>query len=110
MPPELRKEFAHAFERVKKMEGFDAAAGALGNAILDTEDDRGPVELLDHAARDDADHAAMPAFAPEHQGGIVVGDGRFDAAVEDFFDDGAFSRLPLNVQGEELACDPRGFF
>ena len=58
---------------------------------------------LHHAAGDDPHHAAMPAFAREHQRGIGVGNRLFDALLEDRARDLGFGLLAVLIQVVKLA-------
>src|SRR5579883_1593914 len=91
------------------MKRVDAAAGALGDAVFDAEDDRGAIEFFDDAAGDDSDDAAVPAFAPEDERRFVIGYGLIAAEIEDFVHDFALGDLALLVEGEEIAGDCGGF-
>src|SRR5271154_6133784 len=103
MASELREQLAHAFESVEEMERLDASSRALRHAVLDAEDDCGAAKALYDTTGDNADHAAMPAAAPEHQGGVAVRNRGFEAAIEDLFDDGAFRGLAVLIESEEFA-------
>ena len=56
-----------ALERAEHVEARDAAARAVRDAVLDRQHDRRPVKRVDQLRRDDADDAAVPAFAGDDE-------------------------------------------
>src|SRR5580704_18939921 len=82
MAAEFREQLRHGFERLEKMKRSNAAAGALRETVFDAEHEGGAMVALDYTAGDDSDYAAMPAFAGERQRAIKIGDGLFDALLE----------------------------
>ena len=91
-----------ALERAEHVEARDAAARAVRHAVLDRQHDRRPVKRVDELRRDDADDAAMPAFAgdDEHRSGADVGIG-----LDDLLRGGQdlrFFLLPAHVLAVEL--------
>jgi len=102
MPSELAEQFGHRFQRLQQMKHGDAAPRALRQPVFDPQHERGPVKPLHHAAGDDSHHAAMPAFAREHQGGIHIGDRLLDALLEDRLGDLALGLLAVFIQLVEL--------
>ncbi len=64
---EADEDVVAAFERFEQMEAGDGAAGAVCFAVLVAEHERRAPGALDHARGEDAEHAAMPAFAVDDQ-------------------------------------------
>ncbi len=70
-----------------EVDAAEAAARPLRRVAVACEDDRGPLEALDHAGGDDADDALVPAVARHHDRpgfadlvrlGLVLRDGRLE--------------------------------
>ncbi len=110
MAAELGEEFGHGFQGVEQMELRDAAARALGDAVLNAEHERRTMEAFDDTARHDADDPAMPVFAGENQGGFGVGDGCIGAELGDGLRDFEFGFLTVFVQVVELRGEGAGAF
>src|SRR5258708_3402990 len=79
---EFGEQIGHGFEPFQEMKRSNAAAGALCEAVFDPQHERGTMIPFDHAARDDSDYAAMPAFGGEYQRGVMIGHGLLDALLE----------------------------
>ena len=60
---EAREEIGAGLDGVEELKSVDGAAGAVGDAVFDADDDGGLGGALDDAGGEDADDAAMPAFA-----------------------------------------------
>ena len=109
MSAEFYEQLPHALQRIEKMERPDAAAGTLCHTILHPQHDGRPVEPVNHPAGNNTRDSPVPAFAPEHQCRVIVRNRRLRTEFKDFADDGAFGRLPLFVEREQLAGDFGGF-
>ena len=74
-PPKRVQHRRARLERRQHVERGNAAARPVRDVAIDRQHDRGPVERVDELAGDDADDAAMPAFAghDEHGAGADVG-------------------------------------
>ncbi len=64
---EAGEEIGAALDGVEELEAVDGAAGAVGHAVFDADNDGGFGGALDDARGEDADDAAMPAFAVDQQ-------------------------------------------
>ena len=64
---EADENIVAAFKRFQQMEAGDGAAGAVRLAVFVAEHERGMAGALDDARGEDAEHAAMPAFAIDDQ-------------------------------------------
>ena len=64
---EAGEEIGAALEGVEKLEAVDGAAGAVGHAVFNADDDGGLGGALDDARGENADDAAVPALAVDHQ-------------------------------------------
>ena len=80
----------------QQIEGRDAAPRTFGDTIGLAEQDGGPAGLIDHARRDDADHALVPVGARQHDRGRQwIGQPRKGLAQDDRLDLLAFGvQLP----------------
>jgi hypothetical protein len=94
---EFGEQFGHCFQSFQQMERANAAAGALRDAVFDAENEGGPMESLDHAARDDAYDAAMPAIAGENKRCIFVANRLLNALLKDCIGNCLFRLLPILV-------------
>src|ERR1700733_12482942 len=86
----------------------NAASGALRDAAFNAENEDRAMVSFHHAARDDADHTAVPSFAGEHQRRVVVGDNLFDALLENRERDLGFSLLAILIEVVKLRGDGSG--
>ena len=64
---EAQEQIGAALERAEHVEGRDAAARAVRDVAVDRQDDGRLVIRVDQLRRGDADHAAMPAVAADHE-------------------------------------------
>ena len=64
---EAGEEIGAALDGVEQVEAVDGAARAVGDAVFNADDDGGLGGALDDARGEDADDAAMPAFAIDDQ-------------------------------------------
>ena len=64
---EAGEEIGAGFNGGEKGESIDGAAGAVGYAVFNADDDGGLGGALDHARGEDADDAAMPAIAVDDE-------------------------------------------
>ena len=67
MAAEASEEIGAAFDGVEQMKAVDGAAGAVGHAVFDADDDGRLGGALDDARGEDADDAAMPAVAVDDE-------------------------------------------
>src|ERR1700677_3150229 len=80
------------------MKGANGSAGAVSFFAVAGDYDRWTVITLDHASGSDADHAAVPAFAIDHN---TVGFAQFWIAGNPFFNraqDAALFLLAIGVE------------
>jgi len=99
---EAGEEIGAAFDGVEEMESVDGAAGAVSDTVFNADDNGGLRGALDDARGEDADDAAVPAFAVDDEE-AVGGEGVF--GCEAFFDDGeggGFGVAALTVEALEL--------
>ncbi len=82
---EASEEIGAGFDGGEKGESVDGAAGAVGHAVFNADDDGGLGGALDDARGEDADDAAMPAVAIDDE--KAVG-GEFGIGGEAGFDGG----------------------
>jgi hypothetical protein len=80
------------------MEFRNAPPGTLRDSTFQTQYERGPVEAFHHTAGDNADHAAMPAFAREYQSCIQIGNRLLQAQLDDGLGDAGFRLLAILIQ------------
>src|SRR5438105_12344834 len=88
-------------QRIQQMKRRNRAAGALGLAGLRVarDDERWPAVALDDARGHNANHAAMPAVAIEHQ---AIGGADFRVSIEPLLDLAHDARLFLLAVSVEL--------
>ncbi len=108
MAAEFREQFRHGLQRFQQMKRANAAARALRDSVFDAEHERGAMEAFDHSAGDDADDAAMPAFARENQRCIGVGNRLLDALLKDCIGNGLFRLLTILIQLVQLGGEGAG--
>jgi len=60
VPPVGEKQRVAELEPLVKVELRDAPSGTLSDAVLEADEDRGPVEAVDDPRGDDPDHAGVP--------------------------------------------------
>ena len=66
-PPNADQQMRAALERAEHVEARNAAARAVRDVVLDRQHDGRPVKRVDELRRDDADDAAVPAFAGDDE-------------------------------------------
>ena len=101
VPAKTGEHFGTAFKSLKQMEVFNGPAGAVGLTILVRNHKRRFSGCLDDARRQNADHAAMPAFAVEHQA-ACLSKLRALQLPEHFLECIRFRLPPLRVQPVQL--------
>ena len=67
MAAEASEEIGAGFDGGEKREAVDRAAGAVGDAVFDADDEGGLGGALDDARGENADDAAMPAVAVDDE-------------------------------------------
>src|SRR5687768_14527157 len=72
MPAEALEVARAGGEPRMQVESADRAPGSLPRLARPGDEDDRPVEALDEARRDDADHALVPGLAREHVGAPVA--------------------------------------
>ncbi len=85
MAAEAGKEIGAALDGVEQLEAIHRAAGAVGHAVFDADHDGGLGGALDDARGENADDAAVPAFAVDDQQAVggqfrIGGEARLDGA------------------------------
>src|SRR5579859_7057612 len=105
MATKAGKELLAAFDGLQKMKTWNGAAGAVSLAAFERDHDCRTPRPVDHARGEDANDAAMPAFAFDHDT-TACREGRFVAQTAVyFFQHGGFRLLPLAVQAIEFRCE-----
>ena len=104
-PPKRVKRSAQVSMASSSVKAVDGAAGAVRHAVFDADHDGRLGGALDHARGQDADDAAMPAVAVDHQqaaGGKfgVVGKARFDGGQRRGFGVAALAVEPFELGGQ----------
>ena len=112
MAAEAGEEIGAALEGVEQLESVDGAAGAVGHAVFDADHDGRLGGALDDARGEDADDAAMPAVAIDHQQPVggefgVGGEAAFDGGERGGFGVAALAVEPLELGGQFLRRGPQ---
>ena len=105
---EAGEEICTAFDGIEKLEAVDGAAGAVGHAFFHADDDGGLGGALDDARGEDADDAAMPAFAIDDEKAVC---GQVGFGCEAYFDraeGGGFGVAAFAVEAFELGGELGG--
>ena len=106
---EAREQLRAAFDGVEQLKAVNGAAGTVGDfafeAFLDADDDRRLGGAFDHARGQNADDAAVPAFAVDHQQmvGVQLRIGRqtgFDGDERSGFRVSALAVEPFQLGGQ----------
>ena len=105
MSAETREEIAAGLDRLEQRKAIDGSAGAVGDAVFDADHDGRLGGALDHARSENADDAAMPAVAVDHEQAVggevgVVGEARFNGGERRGFGVAALAIEPLKLGGE----------
>ena len=99
---EAGEKIGAGFDGGQEREAVDRAARAIGDAILDADDDGGLGGALDNARGEDADDAAMPAFAVDDEQAIGCDLGVGREAGLDGGERGGLDVAALAVEAIEL--------
>jgi len=83
MAAKAGEEAGAALKGVEQVEAVNGAAGAVGDAVFNADDDGGPGGALDDAGGKDADDAAMPSLALDDE---EAGGGEIEVRGEAGFD------------------------
>ncbi len=72
VPAKAHEQIGALLDRLEEVDRAHGAARAMGHAVGDGEEDRGHVVAVDHAARNDALDALVPALAAHDDGATAV--------------------------------------
>ena len=101
-PPKRIEQRRAALERPEHVEVRDAAARAVRHAVFDRQHDGRPVERVHELRGDDADDAAVPALAGDHEDGARADVGIRLDDLPGGGEDRGFLFLPPHVFAVEL--------